>query len=73
MAEGQRRMLPKFAERRELVHGSVFTEPAVFEQELEKIWYRGWGLRRARERDPEAERFRREVDRAAVAPDDARP
>ena len=24
------------------VHGSLYTDPLIFEDELEKIWYRGW-------------------------------
>lgn len=28
--------------RSDRVHGSLYTDPAVFQQELEKIWYRTW-------------------------------
>jgi fatty-acyl-CoA synthase len=28
--------------RRDRVHGSLYTDPAIFEKELERIWYRGW-------------------------------
>jgi phenylpropionate dioxygenase-like ring-hydroxylating dioxygenase large terminal subunit len=28
--------------RRDEVHGSLYTDPAVFAEELEKIWYRTW-------------------------------
>ena len=24
------------------VHGSLYTDPAIFQEELKKIWYRTW-------------------------------
>ena len=28
--------------QRDRVDGSVYTDPAIFRAELDKIWYRGW-------------------------------
>ncbi|MDI3257215.1 MAG: hypothetical protein QJR01_05750, partial [Kyrpidia sp.] len=28
--------------RDDAVHTSLYTDPGVFEDELQKIWYRGW-------------------------------
>ena len=28
--------------KRDKVHGSLYTDPAIFAEELRKIWYRTW-------------------------------
>ncbi len=28
--------------RPDRVHGSLYTDPAIFEEELNRIWYREW-------------------------------
>ena len=59
--------------RPDRVHGSLYTDPAVFQAELEHIWYRTWVYVGHVSEVPAAERLRAQVDRPAAGDHDPRP
>lgn len=42
MVNGQAKIDYSALVKEDRVHGSVYTDPSIFEEELDKIFYRGW-------------------------------